>query len=146
MDLHFRELNINDFNNNYIELLSQLTDVSKNCISEINWTNFINNLSENHQIIVLCDIKTKKIIGSGTLLIENKIIHNMSKVAHIEDIVIDEKIRGQGLGKKMIDYLIVKAKKLGVYKIILNCAEHNIKFYKKCGFTVKSTQMAIYNN
>jgi glucosamine-phosphate N-acetyltransferase len=146
MEIYFRKLEINDYNNGYIELLRQLTEVSKNNISEINWINFVNNLSDSHQIIILCDKQNNKIIGSGTLLIENKIIHNMGKVAHIEDIVIDSTIRGQGLGKKMIDYLITKAKELQVYKIILNCADHNILFYEKCGFTIKGNQMAIYCN
>ena len=44
----------------------------------------------------------------------------------------------------MIEYLINKAKEHQVYKIILNCSDENIKFYEKCGFELKSNQMAKY--
>ena len=74
----------------------------------------------------------KQVIGSGTLLIEQKIIHNYGKVGHIEDIVIDNNMRGQGLGKKIINYLISKAKIYNCYKIILGCDDSKVDFYKKC--------------
>ena len=32
----------------------------------------------------------------------------------------------------------------GCYKVILDCAEHNVKFYEKCGFARKELQMAYY--
>jgi glucosamine-phosphate N-acetyltransferase len=36
------------------------------------------------------------------------------------------------------------ARKEGCYKVILNCAEKNEEFYKKCGFQRKEIQMAYY--
>ena len=62
-------------------------------------------------------------------------IHGLSKVGHIEDIVISDSYRKQGLGKQMIDHLVHIAKLSGCYKVILNCAMHNVDFYKKCGFS-----------
>lgn len=142
--MYFRFLNFNDYNSNYLDLLSQLSIIDKKLINQQQWNNFISNLNINHQIFVLVDSSTNKIIGSGTLLIENKIIHNMSKVGHIEDIVIDNSFREKGYGKMIIDYLINEAKKLNVYKIILNCSEENVLFYKKCNFIKKGVEMAIY--
>ena len=46
---------------------------------------------------------SKKIVGSITVLIEEKLIHNFGKVAHIEDVVVDESMRGFGLGKKLLE-------------------------------------------
>ena len=57
---------------------------------------------------------------------------------------ISAEFRGKGYGKMMIEYLIDKAKENQVYKIILNCSDDNIKFYEKCGFELKSNQMAKY--
>jgi glucosamine-phosphate N-acetyltransferase len=145
MKTYFRLLNSEDYYSNYINILSQLSTVNKESISQEEWNTFISNLNDYHQIIVLVDLSTNKIIGSGTLLIENKIIHNMGKVAHIEDIVTDESVRGYGFGKMIIDYLINISKNFNVYKIILDCSEYNIKFYEKCGFTKKGVQMAIYS-
>ena len=141
--MYFRQLNSNDYNSNYIEVLSQLSFIDNKSITQDQWNQFIYQLNNNHQIYVLID-SSNNIIASGTLLIENKIIHNISKVAHIEDIVTDSKFRGKGYGKMMIEYLIEKAKEHQVYKIILNCSDDNIKFYEKCGFELKSNEMAKY--
>ena len=32
----------------------------------------------------------------------------------------------------------------GCYKIILDCAEKNVGFYQRCGFSAKEIQMALY--
>ena len=85
-----------------------------------------------------------KIVASGTLLIENKIIHGISKVGHIEDIVVDSKSRGLGLGKKIVSYLTNLAKENNCYKVILNCKEENCGFYEKCGYVRKETEMVQY--
>ena len=141
--MYLRKLESNDYDSNYFQVLSQLSVVDKKSITLDQWNQFISQLNNNHQIYVLVD-SSNNIIASGTLLIENKIIHNISKVAHIEDIVTDSKFRGNGYGKMMIEYLIEKAKDHQVYKIILNCSDINIKFYEICGFELKSNQMAKY--
>ena len=141
--MYLRKLESNDYNSNYFQVLSQLSFIDNKSITLDQWNQFISQLNNNHQIYVLVD-SSNNIIASGTLLIENKIIHNMGKVAHIEDIVADNKFRGKGYGKMMIEYLIDKAKEHQVYKIILNCSDENIKFYEKCGFELKSNQMAKY--
>lgn len=32
----------------------------------------------------------------------------------------------------------------GCYKVILDCAEKNVEFYKRCGFQVKELEMVVY--
>jgi len=103
---------------------------------------FVESLSNNHIIIVIED--NNKIIGSGTLLIENKVIHNMGLVAHIEDIVIHNNYKKQGLGKKIIDELINISIQSNCYKIILDCNEKNVNFYQNSGFKQKEIQMVKY--
>ena len=142
--MEFRNLQKNDFNNGYLDLLSQLTEVNKENISFDNFCNFIDNLNNQHKIIVI--IHENKIVASGTLLIENKIIHGISKVGHIEDIVVDSECRGFGLGKKIVTYLTDLSKKNNCYKVILNCKEENCGFYKKCGYEKKETEMVQYFN
>lgn len=121
----------------HIELYKQLSIVDQDIITYELYNNFINSLNDNHKIFVLYDVEADHVIGSGTLLIEPKIIHNMSRVGHIEDIVIDTKYRGIGLGKFLVQFLTRFAKARGCYKIILNCADHNINFYEKSGFIRK---------
>jgi len=90
------------------------------------------------------DIDNHVIIGTITLLIEAKIIHNMGKVAHIEDVVVDPNYRGTNLGKTLVKKVTDIADDANCYKIILDCDEHNEIFYKKCEFKRKGIQMAQY--
>jgi len=140
----FRDLKSEDYNKNYLALLEQLTEVNPEKIKFDDFSNFVNNLNYDHRIIVI-EINNK-IVASGTLLIENKVIHGLSKVGHIEDIVVDNKLRGVGLGKDIINYLSNLANLENCYKVILNCKVSNCGFYEKCGFEKKEVEMVKYFN
>ena len=140
--MNVRRIQCNDYYKDYLTLLEQLTTVEKEKISYDDFKNFVNKLSNNHVIIVIEE--AEKIIATATLIIENKIIHNMGKVGHIEDVVTDKNSRGKGLGKMLINELVTISKKENCYKIILDCNEDNVKFYEKTGFFVKELQMSKY--
>ena len=42
---------------------------------------------------------------------------------------------------RIIEDLLQQAAELGCYKVILDCAEHNVGFYAKSGFVRKEVQM-----
>jgi glucosamine-phosphate N-acetyltransferase len=42
---------------------------------------------------------------------------------------------------RLIDALVRVAKQQGCYKVILDCTEHNVLFYEKCGLSRKEVQM-----
>jgi glucosamine-phosphate N-acetyltransferase len=86
----------------------------------------------------------RHIIGHGTLVVEKKLIHNISKVGHIEDVVIHKDCRGLNMGKKMIEHLMKVAEERGCYKVILDCDMKNVEFYVKCGLKPKGIEMARY--
>ena len=136
-----------DYDAGIIELLSQLTVISKDEITREKFNNYIETISKNNNhitIVIEENSNLKPIVGTATLLIEQKLIHNISFVGHIEDVVVDEKYRGQSLGKLMIDHLVNKAELLDCYKVILDCEEKNKSFYSKCGFKHKGVEMALY--
>ena len=145
-DLNVRPINIHDYNKKYLELLKNLTFIEPETISETDFHNFVNNLNKNHQILVIENMSINKIIGTITVLIENKFVHNLGKVCHIEDVVIDSNYRGLGLGKILIEKAIQISKIHSCYKTILNCSKSNIGFYEKCGLSQNSVQMSLYNH
>lgn len=82
-----------------------------------------------------------RIVGTGAVIVEKKFIQNRTTVGHIEEICISKDQQGKKLGLHMLNALNSVAKNVGCRKTILNCSEHNIKFYEKCGFEVSSTEM-----
>jgi glucosamine-phosphate N-acetyltransferase len=135
-----RKLNKNDYDQ-YIKLISQL---SMTHFSEENFILFFDKIVNNNSSIWIIECNNN-IIATGTILFEYKYIHNISKLAHIEDICVDEKFRGKGYGEMIINHLCEEANKEECYKINLYCNEKLEKFYGKMMFQKKGIQMAIYN-
>ncbi len=90
--------------------------------------------NKNHRIFVALDKQTKEVIGSITLLIEPKFIHDCGKMGHIEDVVVREGFENQGVGSSLVMRAIEEAKKVGCYRIRLFCSDKNMGFYKRAGF------------
>jgi glucosamine-phosphate N-acetyltransferase len=84
------------------------------------------------------------ILGSGTIIYEPKIIHGCKNVGHIEDIVVHEKYRGQGIAQKILEKLTEAASNKNCYKVILDCKKDLITFYEKSGFRQNNFQMSKY--
>jgi len=126
--MEYRYLQKEDFNKNYLDLLEQLTEVNKHLITYEKFSNFVENLNKNHKIIVIED--NNKIIATGTILIEDKVICNTN--------------RGMGLGKGLISFLINIAKDEDCYKVILNCKKEYVGFYEKCGLVNHAIEMVKY--
>lgn len=143
-----RSIDIHDYMKQYIQLLEQDFTIRPTIISHSEFINYVNNLHNHHQVFVIenNNKNTKVIIGSVTIFIETKLIHNFGKVAHVEDVIVDNTCRGKGLGKMLVQKCIDYAQKHDCYKIILNCSDENIPFYEKCGFSKKENEMALYFN
>jgi glucosamine-phosphate N-acetyltransferase len=139
-----RKINRGDRGRKYLDLLRQLTTIDPEKISEGDFNKLVDGMGRNQNIIVIEDVERNIVIGSATLLVEEKFIHNMGLVGHIEDVVLDSKYRGLNLGKLIIDHLVALAKNRGCYKVILNCEEKNVDFYLRCGFVRKEVEMVKY--
>ena len=122
-----------------IKLLSQLSNTENIKINE--FKEFIVKKEKDHKIFLCKELLSKKIVGIITVFIEKKIIHNMGKVAHIEDLVVDINERNKGISKILINKCIEFANCNNCYKIILNCKEELLEFYKKNKFYNSGYQM-----
>lgn len=139
--MELRQLVGEDYYRGYLSLMEQLTDVDK---ENITYDMFKSRVDGMNSIVYVIEDKGN-IITSGTLIIEDKIIHGLSKVGHIEDIVVDYKYRGFGLGRKIIEKLVEISKEYGCYKTILNCSNDMVPFYQRLGFKQKNIEMSMYH-
>ncbi|MFA6073522.1 MAG: GNAT family N-acetyltransferase [Candidatus Woesearchaeota archaeon] len=128
-----KELNEQDFDSltGFEETLTNLSNV--NLCSKIKLKELLNKInSQNGHIYVAIEDET--IIGCATLLIEQKIIHDAGKVAHIEDVSTNKNHCKKGVGSNLIKKIVQDAKIAGCYKIILDCKDDLKIFYEKQGF------------
>jgi len=140
-----RPLQNGDIGDSYYTLLGQLTKIDVKNMNESLSTSFVRSLHADHNIMVIEHANSNTIVATGTIFIEQKLLRNYGKVGHIEDIVVDDKYRGYGLGKEMIRILTDYSMKEGCYKCILDCSDENVRFYEKCGYERKGAQMSLYN-
>jgi glucosamine-phosphate N-acetyltransferase len=152
--LHYGSLNeiiknnkssITEINNYYTQLLSSLTQTEK--LSNDFFLQKVQEISTIGEIIIcyFLDNDDKiNIIGSGTIIYEPKIIHGGKYVGHIEDIVVSEKHRNQGIARSILTELKKLAYIKDCYKVILDCSKENMRFYEKNDFLYKGIQMAVY--
>ena len=127
-----RKLQKEDLSNGFLHTLDSLRQASN--IDKKTAEKIFDEINSNSDHIVAVAIIEGKIVGSTTLLIETKFIHNGGKVGHIEDVVVDKEYQRKGIGEKIIIYLLRYAKDQGCYKTILDCADEVKPFYEKLGF------------
>ena len=131
-DITIRKLQKDDLWNGFLFTLDSLRQASN--IDKKTAEKIFDKINSNPDHIVAVAVIEGKIVGSTTLLIETKFIHNGGKVGHIEDVVVDKEYQRKGIGEKMITYLLRYAKDQGCYKTILDCVDDVKPFYEKLGF------------
>ena len=126
----------------YIQLLSYLSSTYDLTLEQFN-----QNIKEisNMGIIIVCIVRHSnsiQLVGSGTIIIEPKIIHGGKSVGHIEDLVVHPNYRNQGIAQTILNKLVDYSKR-DCYKVILNCNPNMEQFYNRAGFEKKCIQMAL---
>jgi glucosamine-phosphate N-acetyltransferase len=81
------------------------------------------------------------IVGTFSVFIEKKFIHSGGKVAHIEDVAVKSEMQRQGIGREMMKAVDALARRMGCYKVILDCGDNNIGFYENCGYRLHEKMM-----
>lgn len=115
------------------------------------WTNsFSRNFSKPVNPDYLSDPNSTTIVISiEDIIVGVASIHIIKKLTRIlgiiEDVAVNEKYRGKGVGKKLVERLILIGKQKNCDKIVLSSSEQNSKFYEKIGFKKKELQMVIRN-
>ena len=138
-----RELKEEDIWNGFLKSLDSLklaSDIDKTKAEEV-----FEKINSNPDYIIAVAEIDGKIVGSTTLLIESKFIHQGGLVGHIEDVSVDKEFQGKKIGEKIMKYLLEVSKNRGCYKTILNCTDDVKRFYEKLGFKQVASELRLDN-
>lgn len=138
-DIIVRKILESDLDSGFLESLDSLrksSDLDKNKAKEI-----LKKINKNPDHTIFVAQYQGRIIGSTTLLIEQKFIHGGGKVGHIEDVVVSKEFQSRGVGVIIIKAVLEYAKSQGCYKTILDCDDSVRLFYEKIGFARHSNGM-----
>lgn len=138
-DITIRRLQKKDLHNGFFLSLDSLRKSSH--IPPKKAQSIYEKISKNQDHVIYVAIFNNEIVGTASILIEQKFIHNGGKVGHIEDVAVKREFQGKGIGKKIVKALLEYGKKRGCYKTILDCSDELIPFYKNIGFKKFSNSM-----
>jgi len=139
VDIEIRELEEKDLFNGFLESLDSLrkaSDLSPKKAKEV-----FKKIKSDKNYKIYVAVIDSKVVGTTTLFIEQKFIHDGGKVGHIEDVAVRKEYQDKGIGKEVVKALLEYAKKKGCYKTILDCTDDLIPFYEKIGFKRHSNSM-----
>jgi glucosamine-phosphate N-acetyltransferase len=134
-----RPLQPDDLTRGFLETLSNLQPTN---IAPEDALQLFHNLPECVRIYVAVE-DDGNVVGAATLFVENKFLHGGSKAGHVEDVATHKDHQGKGIGSLLQKHLIEEAKRLGCYKIMLDCKNNLIPFYNKFGYQVSDNHMRL---
>jgi glucosamine-phosphate N-acetyltransferase len=142
-EIKIRDIIESDIDIGFLESLDSLRNTSN--LDKDTAKNILKKIIENPDHVIHVAEVDGKVVGSTTLLIEQKFIHEGGKVGHIEDVVVSKEFEGKGIGIKLVTSLLEVARAKNCYKTILDCKDELIPFYERIGFKQESNQMR-YNH
>jgi len=142
LDITVRGLQLPDLRNGYLETVAGLRPVE---LTESEAEQIMRPLLRhkdwptNYLVAEACG----RVVGTVTVIIEQKLIHRGGRVAHIEDVATHPNFRQQGVGKRLLEYAIKLAGEKGCYKVILNCHPRLVPYYEQFGFFINEREMRL---
>lgn len=103
---------------------------------------------DSRPVFVAADEKDS-VIGYAFCVFQQYLNNNILtdiRTLYIDDLCVDESIRGRHVGRRIYDEVIRFAKESGCYNVTLNvwsCNEPAMKFYQKCGLRPQKTGLEL---
>lgn len=134
-----REITINDYHNNFLQVLCQLNRQIYNNYSKEMFGQKLNTFKQLGHYIYVAEIRDdnghSKVVGTVKLIIEPKFYDS---VGHIEDVVVDKYYNGLHIGKSLVKHVTqIAFEKYNCYKVVLNASKNVEKFYEKCEYELE---------
>jgi glucosamine-phosphate N-acetyltransferase len=128
--LTIRELIAPDLSAGFLDALANLSEVGLTPVEAAEVFRNRLRLGIRTYVAFLCD----HVVGTASLLLEQKFIHRGGWVGHIEDVAVHRDHQQEGIGTALVQHATEEARKRGCYKVILDCFEHLVPFYERLGY------------
>ena len=79
-----------------------------------------------------------RVVGAFAMMVMDNLAHQGAPSAIVEDVCVDISVRGQGVGRAMMEFAMKHAKEHGCYKLALSSNSARISahdFYRSLGFS-----------
>ena len=137
--LRIRQLEERDLLNGFLLSLDSLRDASS--MDESRALEIFRAVSSRPDHTVLVAELDGRIVGTATVLIEQKFIHCGGRAGHIEDVTVAKGVQSRGIGRSLVRACLEHAAAAGCYKTVLECADVVKEFYCSLGFRHHSSGM-----
>lgn len=127
--LVFRELRRDDIENGFLDALAALTTVELDPVTARDL--FDRTPGNQHTFVAEHE---GRVIGTTSLIIDQKYIHSGGRVGHIEDVAVTPAYQRRGIGTALVRHAVRAARDRGCYKVILHCFANLSPFYQQLGF------------
>ncbi|MDP1802029.1 MAG: GNAT family N-acetyltransferase [Bacteroidota bacterium] len=84
------------------------------------------------------------ILDNDTVVACGRLQENENKIGQIRFMAVDDSQQGKGLGKKIVEFLELKGKELGLKTIELQARENAVEFYKSNGYSIKEKSFLLW--
>ena len=103
-------------------------------------------IADDETPVFVCADERDRVLGHGFCVMQHSGGRLMVEhtTVYIDDICVDEKARGQGVGKALYEHILAFAREQGAYNVTLNvwsCNPGAAAFYEKLGLTPYKTGM-----
>lgn len=143
-----RSLRLTDYDKGYLDVLSQLTTVGRvtkqQFVERFQRMKASNQIKIHYIVVVIEDTATNKLVGTSTLFLELKFIHECTIRGRLEDVAVLDSYRGHRIGELVVRIIVDLACEIfGCYKLSLDCSDDLVKFYSKNNFVHGSNMLCI---
>ena len=100
-------------------------------------------------VFVLTDEEDRHVLGYAFCVFKQEKDSRLMtdiRTLYIDDLCVDEQVRGQNIGRRLYEYVTDFARKEGCYNVTLNvwtCNPGAVRFYEKCGLKPQKIGMEI---
>ncbi len=137
------------------KLLNQVLMIHHNGRPDLFKANVKKYTDEELSLIIADDTKpifvgvdeNEEVLGYAFCIFQQHINNNILtdiKTLYIDDLCVDEEMRGMHIGRQLYDYVVAFAKAQGCYNLTLNvwsCNMSAMKFYESCGLVPQKVGM-----